>query len=59
MNVNFGLFPPIDTPSRDEDGKRLKGKEKTKAKKLALTDRAKQDFAKWQAGLGSTTLAAE
>lgn len=59
MNVNFGLFPPIETPTTDEDGKRLKGKEKTKAKKRALTNRAKQDFAEWKAGLGSNVLAAE
>ncbi|MEO1111438.1 MAG: methylenetetrahydrofolate--tRNA-(uracil(54)-C(5))-methyltransferase (FADH(2)-oxidizing) TrmFO [Pseudomonadota bacterium] len=59
MNVNFGLFPPVETPTRDEDGKRLKGKEKTKAKKLALTNRAKQDFAVWRAGLGTDVLAAE
>ncbi|MEL7527553.1 MAG: FAD-dependent oxidoreductase, partial [Pseudomonadota bacterium] len=59
MNVNFGLFPPVETPTRDEDGKRLKGKEKSKAKKLALTNRAKQDFAVWRAGLGTDVLAAE
>ncbi|MEO0976092.1 MAG: methylenetetrahydrofolate--tRNA-(uracil(54)-C(5))-methyltransferase (FADH(2)-oxidizing) TrmFO [Pseudomonadota bacterium] len=59
MNVNFGLFPPVETPTKDEDGKRLKGKEKTKAKKLALTNRAKQDFAVWRAGLGTDVLAAE
>ncbi|MEM8702382.1 MAG: methylenetetrahydrofolate--tRNA-(uracil(54)-C(5))-methyltransferase (FADH(2)-oxidizing) TrmFO [Pseudomonadota bacterium] len=59
MNVNFGLFPPVETPTTDEDGKRLKGKEKTKAKKRALTSRAKQDFAHWKAGLGANVLAAE
>ncbi len=59
MNVNFGLFPPIETPTRDAEGNRLKGKEKTRAKKLALTSRAKQDFAEWQAGLATDVLAAE
>jgi len=47
MNVNFGLFPPMEAPSRDADGNRLRGKEKTKAKKLAMTTRAKADFAEW------------
>ncbi|WP_434051953.1 MAG: methylenetetrahydrofolate--tRNA-(uracil(54)-C(5))-methyltransferase (FADH(2)-oxidizing) TrmFO [Roseibium sp.] len=59
MNVNFGLFPPIETPTRDSDGNRLKGKEKAKAKKLAMTNRAKQDFAHWKSGLGMDVLAAE
>ncbi|MBN9670486.1 methylenetetrahydrofolate--tRNA-(uracil(54)-C(5))-methyltransferase (FADH(2)-oxidizing) TrmFO [Roseibium aggregatum] len=59
MNVNFGLFPPIEAPSRDEDGKRLKGKEKARAKKLAMTRRAKADFADWQAQIGVESIAAE
>lgn len=59
MNVNFGLFPPIEAPTRDEDGKRLKGKEKTKAKKLAMTNRAKTDFADWMSQLEIRRQAAE
>ncbi|MBD8894199.1 methylenetetrahydrofolate--tRNA-(uracil(54)-C(5))-methyltransferase (FADH(2)-oxidizing) TrmFO [Roseibium litorale] len=51
MNVNFGLFPPVDAPKTGADGKRLKGKEKTNAKKLAMTERAKADFATWIAPL--------
>ena len=47
MNVNFGLFPPVEAPKLDEDGKRIKGKDKTRAKKLAMTNRAKADFAVW------------
>ena len=47
MNVNFGLFPPIEVPKTDADGKRLKGKDKTRAKKRALTGRARTDFAEW------------
>ena len=31
MNVNFGLFPPIEAPKAE--GKRLRGKDKTIAKK--------------------------
>jgi len=59
MNVNFGLFPPVETPTRDEDGKRLKGKDKARAKKLATTSRAKADFADWQIRTGFQKLAAE
>lgn len=59
MNVNFGLFPPIEAPTKDEDGKRLKGKEKTKAKKLAMTNRAKTDFADWMSQLEIRRQAAE
>lgn len=47
MNVNFGLFPPIDFPKVNEEGKRLRGKEKGRAKKLATTKRALADFTSW------------
>jgi methylenetetrahydrofolate--tRNA-(uracil-5-)-methyltransferase len=47
MNVNFGLFPPIEFPKVNEEGKRLRGKEKGRAKKLATTKRALADFASW------------
>ena len=44
MNVKFGLFPPVDVP---RDGKRLRGKEKTQAKKRATTARALADCRTW------------
>jgi methylenetetrahydrofolate--tRNA-(uracil-5-)-methyltransferase len=59
MNVNFGLFPLVEAPTKDADGKRIKGKEKSKAKKLAMTQRAKADFAAWQAEIGPVREAAE
>ncbi|MBN8181164.1 methylenetetrahydrofolate--tRNA-(uracil(54)-C(5))-methyltransferase (FADH(2)-oxidizing) TrmFO [Roseibium aggregatum] len=59
MNVNFGLFPEVDAPNKDENGKRLKGKDKTRAKKLAMTNRAKTDFSDWQAKLDLVKQAAE
>jgi methylenetetrahydrofolate--tRNA-(uracil-5-)-methyltransferase len=44
MNVNFGLFPPIEGPEGlNEKGKRLKGKDR----KQALSDRARRDFNSW------------
>ncbi|MGE3712128.1 MAG: FAD-dependent oxidoreductase, partial [Hyphomicrobiaceae bacterium] len=45
MNVNFGLFPPITTPDKGADGKRLKGKEKGVARKRATAERALADLA--------------
>jgi methylenetetrahydrofolate--tRNA-(uracil-5-)-methyltransferase len=51
MNINFGLFPPPEqVPSRDADGKRLRGAAKTVAKKRALTARALADLERWLAG---------
>jgi methylenetetrahydrofolate--tRNA-(uracil-5-)-methyltransferase len=47
MNVNFGLFPPIEAPTHGPDGKRLKGEERGRAKKLALAERALGDLAGW------------
>lgn len=45
MNVNFGLFPPIEVPR--EPGKRLRGNEKTIAKRQAICRRALSDLATW------------
>jgi len=47
MNVNFGLFPPMEAPKTE--GKRLRGKEKTVAKKKAMAARALSDFGAWNA----------
>ena len=44
MNINFGLFPPIDQPVRDTEGKRLRGTAKTLERKRALSRRALRDF---------------
>jgi methylenetetrahydrofolate--tRNA-(uracil-5-)-methyltransferase len=59
MNVNFGLFPPIEAPRVDDEGRRLKGKEKGKAKKLAMTRRARADFETWIVSAVPTREAAE
>ncbi|WP_194304078.1 methylenetetrahydrofolate--tRNA-(uracil(54)-C(5))-methyltransferase (FADH(2)-oxidizing) TrmFO [Chthonobacter albigriseus] len=45
MNVNFGLFPPVEVVK--EPGKRPRGPEKAAAKKRALTARALRDLAEW------------
>jgi methylenetetrahydrofolate--tRNA-(uracil-5-)-methyltransferase len=49
MNVNFGLFPPIEAPRHGPDGKKLKGEERGRAKKLALAERALSDLETWRA----------
>jgi methylenetetrahydrofolate--tRNA-(uracil-5-)-methyltransferase len=51
MNVNFGLFPPIErAPAHSPDGTRLRGTAKTIARKRALTARALADLDRWIAG---------
>ncbi len=49
MNVNFGLFPPIDKSSlkKPEGQKRWRGKEKQTAKKRVYAARALNDFRFW------------
>jgi methylenetetrahydrofolate--tRNA-(uracil-5-)-methyltransferase len=47
MNVNFGLFPPLDVPTHGPDGKKLKGEERGRAKKLAMAERALADLGAW------------
>jgi methylenetetrahydrofolate--tRNA-(uracil-5-)-methyltransferase len=49
MNVNFGLFPPIEEPTRDATGQRIKGKERGAGKKRALSARALADLDRWLA----------
>ena len=46
MNVNFGLFPPIEKV-KVKDGKRLKHAEQAVERKRAYTARAKADFTAW------------
>lgn len=51
MNVNFGLFPEIETPRVDADGKRIKGKERGFARKRAMCARALAALADWPPAL--------
>ena len=50
MNVNFGLFPPIEEARIDENGKKLRGLERGAARKRLLSERAKRDLEEWIAG---------
>ncbi len=45
MNINFGLFPPAEAPKAE--GKRVRGKEKTQARRRAITSRALADCRAW------------
>ena len=48
MNINFGLFPPLASPpTKKPDGTRLRGNEKTVAKKQAISARALSDIDRW------------
>jgi methylenetetrahydrofolate--tRNA-(uracil-5-)-methyltransferase len=47
MNVNFGLFPDIAEPERDEAGRPIRGKERGRARKRALSARALRDADEW------------
>jgi methylenetetrahydrofolate--tRNA-(uracil-5-)-methyltransferase len=47
MNVNFGLFPPVEIPR--QPGVKLRGTEKALAKKRATTARALADLDAWLA----------
>ncbi|SON55155.1 Methylenetetrahydrofolate-tRNA-(uracil-5-)-methyltransferase TrmFO [Hartmannibacter diazotrophicus] len=56
MNVNFGLFPPIEVPK--VPGKRLRGTEKSIARKKAMSARALGDIKSWLGALDLPSLAA-
>ena len=47
MNVNFGLFPPIEEPRIDASGKKLRGPERGVARKRLLSARAALDLKGW------------
>jgi methylenetetrahydrofolate--tRNA-(uracil-5-)-methyltransferase len=48
MNINFGLFPPLaSAPTKKPDGTRLRGNEKTVAKKQAMSALALADLDRW------------
>ncbi|MES2721560.1 MAG: methylenetetrahydrofolate--tRNA-(uracil(54)-C(5))-methyltransferase (FADH(2)-oxidizing) TrmFO [Pseudomonadota bacterium] len=58
MNINYGLLPPVEAVAkRDESGRRLGAKEKSRGKKLAVGERALADLETWV--MGGTRVAAE
>ncbi len=50
MNINYGLLPDLDAPPQTgNDGKKLKGPERGRAKKQAMSRRALADLENWLA----------
>jgi len=48
MNINYGLLPDLDAnPTHDQNGKKLKGPERGREKKRAMSRRALADLAGW------------
>ena len=50
MNINYGLLPPLDPPRHGADGKRLPHKERGRAKKRLMGERALADLDAWIGG---------
>jgi len=48
MNINYGLLPPLEPPKRAEDGRRLGAKERGRAKKRLMGERALADLDGWR-----------
>jgi methylenetetrahydrofolate--tRNA-(uracil-5-)-methyltransferase len=46
MNINYGLLPEMDAP-RGEDGRKLGKRDRTRARKRAIADRALADLSAW------------
>jgi methylenetetrahydrofolate--tRNA-(uracil-5-)-methyltransferase len=59
MNINHGLLPSLAAPEHDAEGRRLKGKDKTRAKKRAVALRALADLEGWLATARAAPAAAE
>jgi methylenetetrahydrofolate--tRNA-(uracil-5-)-methyltransferase len=50
MNVNYGLLPPMETPKQGPDGERIPMKERGRAKKKLMRERALADLDGWLKG---------
>jgi methylenetetrahydrofolate--tRNA-(uracil-5-)-methyltransferase len=50
MNINYGLLPPLDGPRHGADGKRLPHKERGRARKRLMGERALADLEAWASG---------
>lgn len=49
MNVNYGLLPPMETPKAGADGVKIPLKERGRAKKKLMSERALADLGGWLA----------
>jgi methylenetetrahydrofolate--tRNA-(uracil-5-)-methyltransferase len=50
MNINYGLLPPMETPKQGPDGQKIPLKERGRAKKRLMSERALKDLDAWLAG---------
>jgi methylenetetrahydrofolate--tRNA-(uracil-5-)-methyltransferase len=50
MNINYGLLPPMEAPRQGPDGQRIPVKERGRAKKRLMSERALQHLDAWLAG---------
>jgi methylenetetrahydrofolate--tRNA-(uracil-5-)-methyltransferase len=50
MNVNYGLLPPMEAPKQGADGVKIPLKERGRAKKKLMSERALVDLDAWLAG---------
>jgi methylenetetrahydrofolate--tRNA-(uracil-5-)-methyltransferase len=50
MNINYGLLPPLEAPKHGADGKRLPNRERGRAKKRLMGERALADLDSWIEG---------
>lgn len=53
MNINYGLFPPIEVEN-SVNGQRLRGKEKSRARKRAMSVRALENHEVWLRGFSQS-----
>ena len=56
MNINYGLLPPMEAPKKDAEGQKIPMKERGRAKKALMSQRALDDIDAW---LGARAMAAE
>ena len=47
MNINYGLLPPMEAPTRDADGGRIPNKERGRAKRRIMGARALEALRAW------------
>jgi methylenetetrahydrofolate--tRNA-(uracil-5-)-methyltransferase len=47
MNINYGLLPPMEAPKQGPNGERIPLKERGRAKKKLMSERALADLAAW------------
>ena len=47
MNVNYGLLPPLEESPRGQDGRKLGKRDRARARKRAIAERALGDLAAW------------